>query len=64
MFETGSCFLVCHTALERDSGIFRVYLREVILGNGSNVVLWLDENLQKRNLLIHHKWIQIANKEK
>ena len=41
-----------------------VYLREVLLGQGQNVVMWLDENLGKRSLYRHLRWIQLANRHK
>ena len=61
LFHSGSEFMVCKMEIERN--VRHIYLREVLLGQGNNVVLWLDENMHKRSLLIHHRWIQLATKQ-
>ena len=43
LFHSGSEFMVCKMEIERN--VRHIYLREVLLGQGNNVVLWLDENM-------------------
>lgn len=64
LFPSGCTFMVCRTTVDEKTGIKNVYLREVLLGQGQNVVLWLDENLGKRSLFRHLRWLQLAMRHK
>ena len=43
LFKTGSEFLVCK--VEDIQGILHVYIRQIELGWGQNVVFWLDDHI-------------------
>jgi hypothetical protein len=41
LFAPGSQFLVCSKSM--GNGIMEIYMREVVMGNQENMVLWIDE---------------------
>lgn len=58
LFRAGSEFMVCKRE-ERD-GITHIYIREVQLGFGQNVLFWLDHNVFKQDDECQ-QWIRYAN---
>lgn len=56
LFRSGTEFLVCKR--EQRGSVLHVYLREVNLGLGKNVVLWCDDGTKETSFLKVHDWIR------